>query len=148
LCGQLSLSYNKLFFKDTDPSALGGAGEAIEKLKENPQVEGGSEVTGAGGEGINKTLVKVMEIVQDAIPLLISLGILLFLWGVFKYVSSNSAKIKSEGVALMTWGVIMLLIMGSVWYFVNLIAETADISLDQQPAIRKETVSPGDLILQ
>jgi hypothetical protein len=137
-------------FQNTDPTAIGEAGKAVEGLQKDAALEGGGNFVGPpqGNGGINKAILMAMSIVQDAIPLLISLGILLFIWGVFKYVSSNSAKIKSEGVALMTWGVIMLLIMGSVWYFVNLIAETTDISLDQQPTIRKETVSPGELILQ
>jgi prolipoprotein diacylglyceryltransferase len=136
-------------FQDTDPTAIGGSGKAVEGLQKDAELEGGGNFVGPPqGRGINTTILKVMDIVQDAIPLLISLGILLFIWGVFKYVGSSSAKIKSEGVALMTWGVIMLLIMGSVWYFVNLIAESTNISLEQQPNIRKETVSPGELILQ
>lgn len=136
-------------FQDTDPTAIGEAGKAVEGLQKDAELEGGGNFVGAPqGRGINTTILKAMSIVQDAIPLLISLGILLFIWGVFKYVGSSSAKIKSEGVALMTWGVVMLLIMGSVWYFVNLIAETTNISLEQQPTIRKETVSPGELILQ
>lgn len=136
-------------FQDIDPTALGESGRAVGDLQKDPKIEGGN-ITGPRnvGQGINVPIGKVTGLVQDAIPLLISLGILLFLWGVFKYVSSSSAKIKSEGVALMSWGVVVLCVMGSVWYFVNLIAETSDISLEQQPNIGKEGVSPSELIIK
>lgn len=72
----------------------------------------------------------------------------MFLWGVFKYFSSSSAKIKTEGIGLMTWGVIILLIIGSAWGFVNLFASTAGINLESQPNIGERTVSPGELIIK
>ncbi len=136
-------------FEKQDPNAIAGSGKAVEALQKKPETEGSGNFTGPReGKGINVTILKAASIVQDAIPLLISLGIVLFLFGVLKYVGSSSAKIKSEGLALMSWGIIVLLVMGSVWYFVNLIAQSADISLENQPNIGKGTVTPSELIIR
>jgi hypothetical protein len=135
-------------FERTDPTSIGGSEKAIEELQKNPTQDGGATGPVNTGRGINTVIVKVIYIINDAIPVLISFGIVIFLWGVFKYFSSNSSKIKSEGVGLMTWGVVVLLIIGSAWGFVNLIGGTAGINLEQQPNIRKQGVSPGELIIK
>lgn len=136
-------------FKGTDPSSIGESGEAIKELGKNPE-QGSSNFTGPKnirGGGINQVILKAMDIVDSAIPLLISFGIVLFLWGVFKYISTDSAKLKSEAMAFIVWGVVVLLVIGTVWGFVKLFADSADINIESQPSVRvNQNVSPGDLI--
>lgn len=131
-------------FNGGDPSTMGEIKGDIEKLQSDP--EQASQANG-GGDGINKVIVEVVKIVDVAVPILITIGIVMFLWGVLRYIMTDSAKIKSEGLALMSWGIVVLLVMGSVWYFVNLLAETTDIRINQQPNIGEETVSPGELVI-
>ena len=136
----------KSVFDDTDPASPGASEEAVTELTKDPKDEGGSSQNYGSTVGISKSIVAVTKLVNQAIPYLVSLGILFFLWGVFKYVNTDSAKIKSDAAAYMVWGIVILLIMGATWGFVNLFAESAGISTRQQPNIGEQRVSPQELI--
>lgn len=57
------------------------------------------------------------------IPAIISLGLLYFIWGLVKYLTSaGDASKRSEGVKVMLNGVIGLTIMVTVWAIVGLIS--------------------------
>jgi len=135
-------------FDSTDPTSIGESEKAIQELQKDPVQDGGNTGPVNTGRGINTVIVKVIYIINDAIPLLVTLSIVLFLWGVLKYfTSADSAKIKSEGAATMVWGIVLLLIVGSVWGFVNLFADTAGINLEEQPNVGKQPVTPDELII-
>ena len=69
-----------------------------------------------------------------------------FLWGVFKYTTTENSKNKSEAVAYMGWGIVMLLILSGVWGFTKMIGKSAGINLDEQPTIGKKTIPLEELI--
>ena len=54
------------------------------------------------------------------IPLVFTLALFLFFWGVAKYIWSEGAG-KEEGKKIMIWGVIALFVMSSVWGLVRFI---------------------------
>lgn len=118
-------------FSNSNPSEVGSSGEAITEMTQDPKIEGASQ--NSGGEGINAAIIKVIDIVQVAIPVLITIGTLLFIWGVFKYVNTENAKKKSEALAYISWGVILLLVMAAVWGFVKLIGDSTGVRIDSQP---------------
>lgn len=117
-------------FSNSNPAELGSSGEAVTEMTQDPKVELGTQ--NSGGEGINAAIIKVIDVVQVAIPVLITIGTLLFIWGVFKYVSTDNAKKKSEAVAYIGWGVILLLTMAAVWGFVKLIGDSTGVRIDSQ----------------
>jgi uncharacterized membrane protein HdeD (DUF308 family) len=118
-------------FKSTNPSELGTSQQSIDEMTQDPKIEGGT--TGSGGDGINKVILAVMDIVQKAIPLLITIGTLLFIWGVFKYVTTENSKKKSEAVAFISWGIVLLLVMAAVWGLVKVIGDSVDVRIGSQP---------------
>lgn len=54
------------------------------------------------------------------IPLVFTLALLFFFWGVVKYIRSAGNE-KEEGKKIMIWGVVALFVMSSVWGLVSFI---------------------------
>ncbi|KKU70459.1 MAG: hypothetical protein UX94_C0005G0021 [Parcubacteria group bacterium GW2011_GWA2_47_21] len=68
--------------------------------------------------------------VNQFIALAISIGLVVFLWGVVKYISAggNDEKRKA-GASFMVFGVIALFVMVGVWGIVNILAYTLGVGL-------------------
>ncbi len=80
--------------------------------------------TGGGDAfaGVSGWFESILFIVQDVlIPLVFSLALLVFFWGVVKYIRSEGQG-KAEGRNIMIWGIVALFVMASVWglvYFIR-----------------------------
>jgi hypothetical protein len=82
----------------------------------------------AGGEAevdlgfFNSLLQGLGELIDIAIPLLIALAILLFIWGLVVFIfAQGDDDAKKQGRSLMVWGVIALFVIVSVWGLVALL---------------------------
>ena len=53
-------------------------------------------------------------------PLVFTLALLFFFWGVAKYIWS-AGDAKEEGKKIMVWGVIALFVMSSIWGIIRLL---------------------------
>ena len=59
------------------------------------------------------------------VPLIMALALLVFLWGVFKTMTAEGdSKKRQEGIAYITYGIIGLAVMVSVWSLVYLLTST------------------------
>lgn len=134
-------------FKNQDPSSLGKSGDSIQSLEKKPNVEDPTNSSEFDG-GVNKTINNVRDIIQEAIPYLVSLGILLFLWGLFKYISTDNFKEKSKAVGFILWGLILLLILGTVWAFVRVIGDSLEVDIDSNQSLEGagNRINPSNLI--
>jgi len=77
--------------------------------------------------GTFKGLVDLLiNIINTAIiPLLFAISLLVFLWGVFRYMFfPYSEEKKTQGKDVMVWGIIALTVMASVWGIVNIVSVT------------------------
>ena len=71
------------------------------------------------------------DILQPLITLIIAIGLVVFLWGIVKYVTAGGDESKAkEGRDLMIYGIIALFVMVSVWGLVNILHETFQLSDD------------------
>lgn len=63
---------------------------------------------------------------KPAVPILIGLALVVFLWGLVKYLYAGFGDVKKieEARNLMIWGVISLTVMVSVWGLVKVIQNT------------------------
>jgi len=74
---------------------------------------------------IQGIIITLSDLVNVAIPVLISLALALFLWGATKYVlAGDSVEGRSKGRGLMIYGIIALFVIVSVWGLVNVLANT------------------------
>ena len=67
-------------------------------------------------------------LLRPAIPLIISLTVVVFLYGVFKYIFANGGEDKEKGRDFMIWGIIGLFIMVSVWGLVAILSDTLNLN--------------------
>jgi hypothetical protein len=66
-------------------------------------------------------LQETHRIAGRAIPLLIGVALLVFVWGVVMFMVSNDDRARGEGKRRMVWGVIGLFVIVSVWGLVALL---------------------------
>ena len=80
------------------------------------------------------------SILRPLIGILLTVALVVFFWGMVKYISSlSSEKDKVDGKNMMIWGVVTLFVMVSVWGLVNLIKGT--LNLDN--SVPDSIVLPG-----
>jgi len=72
-------------------------------------------------------------ILQTLIPLLMGFGLVVFLWGVIKYVSAGGDEEKrKEARNTMIWGIVALFVMVAVWGLVYVLSATFQIDVGGQ----------------
>ncbi len=62
------------------------------------------------------------------VPVIFALAFLVFIWGVFKFVANAGDETKrAEGRQFILWGLLGIVVLFSVWGFVNLLLSTLGI---------------------
>ena len=78
-----------------------------------------------GVDSFASLVALLMQYVAMLIPFVIALTVLVFLWGIFKLVfSGDSDTAVTEGKKFMTWGIVSLFVMVSVWGLVRIFTAT------------------------
>ncbi len=85
-------------------------------------------------------LTTIATFMKAIIPVLITLGIIYFIWGVLSYVLGKSDDAKKEGRDRMIYGIIGLFVIISIWGLVNILNSTFGI---QQGGTLSPTQIPG-----
>ena len=71
-------------------------------------------------------------ILAPLIPLIIGLAVVVFLWGVLRFiVAAGDVKKREEGRNFIIWGLIGITIMFSIWGLVKILTDT--LNLDKTP---------------
>jgi hypothetical protein len=76
------------------------------------------------------SISQVTGLINKIIPLLVGVAVLLFLWGVLKYVLSGSEdpSKREEARGFMIWGIVAIFVMVSVWGLVGLLQNVSGVS--------------------
>lgn len=61
---------------------------------------------------------------NSVVPLLFAFAMVVFIYGVVKFIRESDSKQKEEGKNFMIWGIIGLFVMVSVWGLVNVLNVT------------------------
>ncbi len=62
---------------------------------------------------------------QSVIPLIFSLALVMFVWGVVQFVINNDEEAKkAKGKQFMIWGILALTVMVSVWGLVGIVGSS------------------------
>lgn len=67
---------------------------------------------------VENLLKSVGRLIDVALPIVVAIGLLSFLWGLAKFIWGG-ADAKDEGKTLMIWGIVALFVMVSVWGIVR-----------------------------
>lgn len=78
---------------------------------------------GPSSNGLDRLLDQADGLIVRLIPMLVSLAVLLFLWGVLKYVFAKSDGDKKDARNFMIWGIVGLFVMVSVWGLVRILGD-------------------------
>ena len=66
--------------------------------------------------GVNTLAVGFGTVVTTLIPIMMGLAVLVFFWGLVKYIASASDEAaKESGKTLMIWGMVALFVMVALW---------------------------------
>ncbi|PIR47009.1 MAG: hypothetical protein COV07_01205 [Candidatus Vogelbacteria bacterium CG10_big_fil_rev_8_21_14_0_10_45_14] len=97
-------------------------------------------VANAQGATIETVILDVTYLLSLAVPLLITLALVYFIWGLGEFIfagASDETK-RAEGRNRMIWGIIALFVIVSVWGLVGIVART--FSIDQTSTLRGDQV--------
>src|SRR3990167_8439251 len=73
-------------------------------------------------------LCRMGELINAAIPVLIALGVLYFVWGVVTYVIASDEEAKKAGRDRIIYGIIGLAVIIAVWGLVAILRNTFGLS--------------------
>ncbi len=66
----------------------------------------------------------IIDLIRSLVPLVVALAMLVFIWGVFQLVRSNSEDARKEAIGIITYGIVSLFVMVSVWGLVGILTST------------------------
>ena len=64
----------------------------------------------------------------------VALAIVIFFWGLVKYLWGATSENAQEGLKLMFWGLIGILVMVSIWGIIGLLRESFDVGGEENDA--------------
>lgn len=91
---------------------------------------------GANAVTLLDTLSLLSKILNAAVGLFITLAIVIFFWGLIKYLASAGDQ-KHEGLKIMYYGVITIFVMVSLWGIIRLLQNTFQVT-STDPIIPKD----------
>lgn len=86
-----------------------------------------------GGAAFSAVLAPIIVIIRMLGAIVLALAVVYFLWGVLQYVISDDTKKREEAIETITYGVIILFVMVSMWSLVFLIGRTFDLGRNEVP---------------
>ena len=89
---------------------------------------------------ISDFFAKIGSILNSLIPILITLALAYFIWGVIKYFMWGGEEAKKEGKDIMIYGLIGLAVIIGIWGFVNIVITTFG-GAGTAPKIQSSSVS-------
>jgi len=97
----------------------------------------------ASAATLRDTLVFLSNFFNGVIGLFITVAIVVFFWGLIKYLWSMDAETAHESLKLMFWGIIAIFVMVSIWGIIRLLQNTLQVT-STDPIIPKGiVVNPG-----
>ncbi len=70
---------------------------------------------------LTDTVSNVGDFFNLVIGLFVALAVIVFFWGLIKYLWGANAENASEGLKLMFWGIIAIFVMVSIWGIIALL---------------------------
>jgi hypothetical protein len=72
----------------------------------------------------NSLISFASKVLDAAIPFIISLSIVVLMYGIFRYVVANEEEAKAKGKNLIISGIVGLFVMLSIWGLVRILVNT------------------------
>ncbi len=95
------------------------------------------------GNALQGFLCRIALLLNTAIPVLITLAVVYFIWGVIHYAIARDEEAKTGGRDAMIYGLIALMVIVSVWGLVNFIKNFVGVNLGDDTIKVPCIESPG-----
>ncbi|MEN9582777.1 MAG: hypothetical protein RL641_731 [Candidatus Parcubacteria bacterium] len=89
-----------------------------------------AQATAAVGTGATDVLGTFGNLVSQATIIVGALALLVFIFGIVRYVIASNEEDKAKGRSFMIWGIIGLFVMVSVWGLVGFLGNTLQVGPD------------------
>ncbi|MDO8521138.1 MAG: pilin [bacterium] len=97
----------------------------------------------AFADGVEDILDNLIELVGDIIPVLIGCAVVVFFWGLVKFIAhADDEKAVTEGKQFMIWGLIGIFVIVALWSIVGFIQ--TQLGLDVSSGLEAPTL-PTDI---
>lgn len=73
-------------------------------------------------------ILRIQDILNSIIPVLIALGLVYFVWGVVRYVIADSEEAKKKGKDIIIYGIIGFAVIIALWGLVFILVNTFDLN--------------------
>ncbi len=74
---------------------------------------------------ISTIVGKILDVLEQVVVIIVGLGLLAFLYGIFNYLTNYSdEKKREESIQYITYGLLGLFVMVSVWGLVGILTGT------------------------
>jgi len=93
------------------------------------------------GNTIGMIICQLQQILNSAIPLLLALGVVYFIWGVVRFMISDSEEAKTKGKDQIIYGIVGLAVIIGLWGLVNIITNTFGLGIQNAPSLSSLTPS-------
>lgn len=98
----------------------------------------------SAAEGLNFALCRISEIINGAMPIVVALGVLYFMWGVISYAIAKDEEAKTTGRGHMINGLIAIMVLVSIWGLVSLLKSTLGLGNVENDTVQIPCIeSPG-----
>jgi len=84
--------------------------------------------TYSGSSGLGGLLKWFSGILSLAVPIIISIAVVWFIWSVFQYAIAANEEDKAKAKTHIIWGIVGLFIMVSVWGLVGILSSTFNLT--------------------
>jgi len=74
--------------------------------------------------GFGKIICQIQQLLNSIVPVLIALGVVLFVWGVVMYVIADGEEAKKKGRDRIIYGIIGFAVIIGMWGLVTLVTNT------------------------
>ena len=102
----------------------------------------GSGRVASQASGLNGTLSLLNTLFNNMIALFITLAIVVFFWGLIKYLWSMEQENAHEGLKIMFWGLIAIFVMVSIWGLIPLLQTTFAVGGTSEAIVPKGATLP------
>jgi hypothetical protein len=73
---------------------------------------------------LGSLMVKIRDMLESIIPVIVALGMVYFVWGVVQFVIADSEEAKGKGKDRIIYGLIGFAIIAGLWGLVNIVVRT------------------------
>lgn len=78
----------------------------------------------ASAAGVTDLIDNLINLLEDIIPVLIGVAVVVFFWGLVKFIAhADDEKAVTEGKQFMVWGMVGLFVIVALWSIVGFIQE-------------------------